>query len=951
MKHVSLLIVLIFVSIQGFAQHLTISTSGETGTTGTNWSIVGNTLQIAANGTASIHPSVIVNHLTNTGSLVVDLPYVDVLRNININNNILYTGSTNRTLTFKSATDIVVATGVSITSSAASLNLVLRAAVNAGQRGVITLNAPIINTNGGHFWAGGGPTDVTWNSLTVGTEYARTWTFNEIGLSLIGGSISTNGGSIEMKGQSYSTGSTMGTNHGLFINNTSITSASGSIKIEGKLNGKFTNGTGCNIESSTGAVTISSTTGQINILGNGTDIAGTANGWRVGTHLIASNFPFTINSTSGAIIVEGYAAFNNNTFADVEGLVLFSSGTDRLKVTSQSGAISLKGTNTTENLGQYTNSIRFRTPNFSNAIRIGYDGTTNYSGNILIEGNSIYQRDNNAGSGSIAIQSTGSLTIQPSSASFSYVRAGDSGALTFDDDWNFGTTLSSFTYGKTTTTSDISFSNALTVVGTITFNVGTMTINSTLTSTATSGTGIELNGMKIVHNAGNSVLTQGSNVKYTVVNSPVTAVNDYGINFLGNLASSLKAIINANGGNIDILSSFSNSGVSGGSDRAIFVNYTDILTANSGTINIVGDATNNIATSTCWGFQFVNTLIKNNSGSITITGTGGKATPNSRGIAVDASVLRVLSQSGDIIFSDLKPVGLTGAYNGGYYNTPTTSDMFVGADGTNVVSSSSNITFKGDKNTFVTSTSGGKQFKCTTSGNVIVESIGSSFDMVDLSGFKILGTPAMVRLGKTTNTANVTVSNSIATSGTISVYGGDVALNQNITTSANNANVLIKATGQITTNDSRAFQSNNGDFVLWSDSDNSNGGLIWLGLNNVINTANGSTSSGLTGGGNIVLAGGLDNGSNGGVANDGIPDGFAANSINNGVNLGSYNTSNYTQMYSGGGDIIVRGSTTFNSSLNTGTGLWSSGRWFANSGKGSIQINGTSSYYFGVNFS
>ena len=138
---------------------------------------------------------------------------------------------------------------------------------------------------------------------------------------------------------------------------------------------------------------------------------------------------------------------------------------------------------------------------------------------------------------------------------------------------------------------------------------------------------------------------------------------------------------------------------------------------------------------------------------------------------------------------------------------------------------------------------------------------------------------------------------------------------------------------------------------MWSDSDNLNGGRIWLGLNNVINTTNGSTTSGLSGGGNIVLAGGLDNGSNGGVSNDGIPDGFAANSINNGVNLGSYNTSNYTQMYSGGGDIIVRGSTTFNSSLNTGTGLWSSGRWFANSGKGSIQINGTSSYYFGVNFS
>jgi hypothetical protein len=210
MKQFNIILLLILSAFLSNAQHLTISTSGETGSSGTNWSIVGNTLQIATSGTATIHPDVVVNHLTNTGDLVVDLPYVNTLRNIYINNSISYTGSIARTLTVKSATDIVVATGVSITSSAASLNLVLRAAVNTGQRGVITLNAPVITTNGGHFWAGGGNTDITWNSLTVGNSSARTWTFNEIGLSLIGGTISSNGGNIEMKGHSYYSGTTMG---------------------------------------------------------------------------------------------------------------------------------------------------------------------------------------------------------------------------------------------------------------------------------------------------------------------------------------------------------------------------------------------------------------------------------------------------------------------------------------------------------------------------------------------------------------------------------------------------------------------------------------------------------------------------------------------------------------------------------------------------------------------
>jgi hypothetical protein len=55
------------------AQHLSISNSGQTGTSGTNWSITGNTLNVAASGSANIHPDVITNHLTNVGDLTVVL--------------------------------------------------------------------------------------------------------------------------------------------------------------------------------------------------------------------------------------------------------------------------------------------------------------------------------------------------------------------------------------------------------------------------------------------------------------------------------------------------------------------------------------------------------------------------------------------------------------------------------------------------------------------------------------------------------------------------------------------------------------------------------------------------------------------------------------------------------------------------------------------------------------
>ena len=350
-KTVFFLVVFLNFSYGLFAQNLTISTSGETGTSGTNWSITGNVLQIASSGTAAIHPSVITNHLTNTGDLVVDLPYVNVLRNLNISDNINYTGSTNRSLTFKSATDIIVANGVSISATNASLDMVLRAAVNVGQRGAIILNAPVINTNGGHFWAGGGSTDVIWNGLTVGDTYARTWTNGECGLSLIGGSVTTNGGEILMKGFSYYSGSTMSFNNGLKLDNTSISSNSGSIFLDGSLNGKFTNGIASNLEANAGPISIQSTSGSIQIKGNGTDMAGTSSGWRHGIRLSGTaNYGVTIKTTSGSILIDGSANYINNTGTDSEGVALFATTTDRLKIIFITGAITIKRSNTKENL-------------------------------------------------------------------------------------------------------------------------------------------------------------------------------------------------------------------------------------------------------------------------------------------------------------------------------------------------------------------------------------------------------------------------------------------------------------------------------------------------------------------------------------------------------------------------------------------------------------------------
>ena len=481
---------------QELCAQLNIVNGGNTGTSGAGWSISGNVLTVSGN--ASIDADVILTHLTNTGSLTVDVPFVSgTEKSITISEHIAYTGSNARTLTFKAANHITLASGVNITSANAALDLVLRAAVSGGvspDYGRVVLNAPVINTNGGHFWAGGGSTDATFNGLTVGASPARTWSDDLAGLHLVGGSITTGGGSIRLQGRSFETGDPTGVNKGVYIDNCSISSGAGSINIEGTLQGRYTNGYGTDIDASTGHVSISSTTGAISISGTGQDQSTNGNGWRYALAIgQSSSFRTSISSTSGNITLTGTASFNA-TVNDKEGLAIASSIANGLKIVSSSGNISLFGSNTREADGQYSNSIRFTAAaDVSNAIQIGRDGSNAYSGDILIQGNSIYQRWRWSSSGSIAIKSSGNLTIEPEGSSFTYMRAGDAATLTFDDDWDFGTGLSGFTYGKTGNTQDLSYASPLTVAGPITFHVNSFTINSNITSSTASDVTINAN--------------------------------------------------------------------------------------------------------------------------------------------------------------------------------------------------------------------------------------------------------------------------------------------------------------------------------------------------------------------------------------------------------------------------------------------------------------------------
>jgi hypothetical protein len=325
---------------------LTISTSGQTGTSGSNWSISGGVLNVIGN--ASVNPSVITNYLNTSGNLTVQVSTGNSSgNNISVESNITYTGNLLRTLTFKAKNDIVVNAGVTISSTNAAMNLVLWSAtgnisgdVFFGATSSYTSPATI-QTNGGHLWIGGGSGSETWNGITVGDGHA------------IGGTGRTVGGSFTHY-------------NGVTIQATAIATAGGDIMI--KCKGR-PNSTSLSTEYSGGIYLVG--TGTMNSGGGDISIyslAGAGGGQKYGLYNLGA---YTFSTGSGNLLLSGDASESSSTSgSSVTGRGLFL-WTNVAPINS-SGNINLIGKKSTAS-GTYGIDIR---TNIS---------TTN--GNIVMDGN------------------------------------------------------------------------------------------------------------------------------------------------------------------------------------------------------------------------------------------------------------------------------------------------------------------------------------------------------------------------------------------------------------------------------------------------------------------------------------------------------------------------------------------------------------------------------------
>jgi gliding motility-associated-like protein len=915
------ILLLSFLNFVAAAQNLVISTAGQTGTSGTNWSITGNTLNVAASGTANIHPDVISNHLNNVGDLTVILPWQSgQIRQCSIDGSITYTGSATRTLTFLIANDIFITTpnqSISATGSGA-LNVVLRAANSSGHSGRISIRQNnTINTNGGHLWIGGGSGNATWNGLTVGDHYARTYSADIPGLWIENATLNTNGGNLEMKGFSHYSGSTASTfSSGILFEGSSISTAEGSMVINGSLNGNFGTGIATFIrQSDTNGTNVSTTSGSITITGVGTSTSNP--GWRhgivVGGQVARPTF---ISTVSGNISVHGTA--NYNGFNDQSGIQLQG---DDTRIVSRTGNITLKGTNPYPNLGHFSNAIRFQNDNVTNAVRIGYDGTNTYSGNIIIEGNSIGQRTNQTGSGSISIQTTGDLTIQPEGTAFTHLRAGDSGTLTFDDDWNFGTNLGSFTFGKTTNNLNISFSNDIALNGSFTVygsNIGIPSINANGNVYIRSTSYIDQGGTKTTSTGGGNVVYWAGSSGESYIR-PGTITTNGGHVYMGGDYDSPGTRtwrgLTVGGG---YAYSAANAGIAlrGNIDTRVTNNQTiggDVLLAGESGQSGLGDVCS----------EGSNRTISVGNGNITLL-------PFSEMLQSNGALQMILNTTGKISIA------------------PASSKSFFSGSTLNYSGSLTGTTFNGS------SALAGIQIP--NFANI------TGWELGTWSGTQVVGDNAYVE----GNVKDMTLTASFSLAGPIRVVGGNIVLNNNLNSTAENSAILLKATRSIVLATNTSIQTNNGDITFWANSDGTanatDGDFIGFNSGVVLNTANGSTTQ-LTGGGTITLGGGTTSAtlSSGTV----VPTGYAySNRTTNwgstkpsGVQLGAF-THNHSgstypndiKLYSGGGNIVIKG----NSNSDVPGISWfggASGSQIIDSGEGTVTIDGKGDAGHGIEFS
>jgi autotransporter-associated beta strand protein len=312
-----------------------------------------------------------------------------------------------------------------------------------------------------------------------------------------------------------------------------------------------------------------------------------------------------------------------------------------------------------------------------------------------------------------------------------------------------------------------------------------------------------------------------------------------------------SADVTATGGNI-LLDADTGSTLSQSTEGITLAANVDLKTINSGDITLIGRSGNGNATLA--GLSSANPVTINSAGNVSLTGISYATGASSRGINLLGTTITAAGS-----------VTMTGQHG------PNSSSYGVALDSSSPVTAGTGITLESLNNTtgyvYLASTLDGgtgdvtltganigtsaSLRSITTSGKVTIQPDADEASFATALNTQYLNfgsTVTGLMLGKSGNTADITLGNATTIKGPITAYGGNINVNANLNTSSGGASgdVLLKASAGITHASGVSVTTNGGDVTYWADSDSTNGGYVWFkgGSINTTSAANITLSGG-----------------------------------------------------------------------------------------------------------
>ena len=890
-----------------YAQNLTVSTSGQTGTSGTNWSINGNTLSVT--GTASIKSSVIQDHLSNIGPLEIigntgnfsvtvnevitvsssgnelvigsngNSGFIAINQNINTHGNLtvhagniymysdLSVTSTSASILLKThenivgpnATDGFVYLGPNADLTTNGGNIILwtnttnrTAAYGQANNEIVLEGNNVLNSNGGKIILAGGLDDgsnggIAADGIPDGFAYRGSYGEEAVDIrSTV--TLNSGGGEIIIRGEQNGSDVAVGADATFTISN------GGAVTIEGK------NTTATSVALGTANITSTATNSPVTISGT--------------THITNSGLT-TITTQGGDVLLASNVDDATDGESVTNGYIRMGSG---LSVTTIGGDITIGG-------GDATGSGYALGSTALTAEGIRIDGTVNLdsgNGNIALRGKSYAVAvANQVGGGAIMFYNVINGSINSGT-----------GTLLLDG------------YSQTTG------GNA--IAGLLWWNdptASTFTIESANTTTSA----ITLNGYS----------TSSTGQSYGI---EVEATN------------TLNVYATGTGGGISINGGRSQSNADPNENRDIVFRGPVNILANSGPISIKGGQLGGVSNG--YWFTTLQTQIGSKA-STAVTSSASDITIAFDRFWFDATYFPKLATSGTVSIAPLSVgfgMGVSSAWFQYNQNGQTMTGLTLGKAGNTAdinheitaitvagpisvyggtISVNADLTTTsgsgGDVSLYTDNNLGGLSSACTITADGAFKLIPNGTSFSNNISYPITNlnlSSKGLTIGKSGNTADINIMQAQTIAGPISVYGGNIGINENLNTSAGAADgdVLLKASGNNNLANGKSITTSGGDVTFWSDSDGNGTGYAQVGSATAITTA----------GGNITLGGGSDIAT--GYARGAVERDAETDNVNI-LHISGVHLKNGASLSSGGGNITLRGQNYLSSALTIDFGV------------------------------